>query len=293
MDVKGKVAFVTGGASGIGLGMARAFVRAGMTVMIADVREDHLASALSSFSNSEKVRGLKLDVTDRSAMARAVEETLRAFGKVHVLCNNAGVGLAGPMKLATYADWDWVMGVNLGGVINGVVAFLPHMLAQREGGHIVNTCSMSGILPHAGAGIYTTSKAAVIGMSEVLRTELAEENIGVSAFCPGPVQTKIAQSGKTRPAHLAETGYAEFDKAREGRSVSPLYMEPLRVGERVLEGVRRNELFIFTHSEFRDGVRERCEAIMAAIPNLPENPEFKALVPFLLRNPIYTEGRKK
>jgi NAD(P)-dependent dehydrogenase (short-subunit alcohol dehydrogenase family) len=293
MDVEGKVAFITGGASGIGLGIARAFVRADMKVMIADIREDHLTSALSSFGDNSKVRGLKLDVTDRAAMAHAVEETLRAFGKIHVLCNNAGVGLAGPMKLATYADWDWVMGVNVGGVINGIVAFLPRMLAQGEGGHIVNTCSMSGILPHGGAGIYTTSKAAVIGMSEVLRSELAEEKIGVSAFCPGPVQTNIAQSGKTRPAHLAETGYAQFDRQREGRSVSPLYMEPLLVGERVLEGVRHNELFIFTHSEFRDGVRERCEAIMAAIPDRPEDPAFKALVPFLLRNPIYTEGRKK
>ncbi len=293
MDVEGKVAFVTGGASGIGLGIARAFARAGMNVMIADIREDHLKSALSTFSDNKRVRGLKLDVTDRPAMARAVEETLRAFGKIHVLCNNAGVGLAGPMKLATHADWDWVMGVNVGGVINGIVSFLPRMLAQGEGGHIVNTCSMSGILPHGGAGIYTTSKAAVIGMSEVLRSELAEEKIGVSAFCPGPVQTNIAQSGKTRPAHLADTGYAEFDRAREGRSVSPLYMEPLLVGERVLEGVRKNELFIFTHSEFRDGVRERCDAIMAAIPDRPEDPAFKALVPFLLRNPIYTEGRKK
>lgn len=293
MDVEGKVAFVTGGASGIGLGIARAFARAGMNVMIADIREDHLKSALSTFSDNKRVRGLKLDVTDRPAMARAVEETLRAFGKIHVLCNNAGVGLAGPMKLATHADWDWVMGVNVGGVINGIVSFLPRMLAQGEGGHIVNTCSMSGILPHGGAGIYTTSKAAVIGMSEVLRSELAEEKNGVSAFCPGPVQTNIAQSGKTRPAHLADTGYAEFDRAREGRSVSPLYMEPLLVGERVLEGVRKNELFIFTHSEFRDGVRERCDAIMAAIPDRPEDPAFKALVPFLLRNPIYTEGRKK
>lgn len=224
MDVKGKVAFVTGGASGIGLGMARAFVRAGMTVMIADVREDHLASALSSFSNSEKVRGLKLDVTDRSAMARAVEETLRAFGKVHVLCNNAGVGLAGPMKLATYADWDWVMGVNLGGVINGVVAFLPHMLAQREGGHIVNTCSMSGILPHAGAGIYTTSKAAVIGMSEVLRTELAEENIGVSAFCPGACANEDCTERQDAPGAPCGDGLRRVRQgARRTLRLSPLY----------------------------------------------------------------------
>lgn len=290
-DVQGKVALITGGASGIGLGMARAFIGAGMKVMIADIREDHLSQALSSFGDNANVRGMKLDVTDRSAIVRAADETEHAFGKVHVLCNNAGVGAGGPMAMATYADWDWIMGVNLGGVINGIVTFVPRMLAHGEGGHIVNTCSMSGILPHPGAGIYTTSKAAVIGMSEVLRSELAESNIGVSAFCPGPVQTNIAESEKTRPAHLAETGYAEFNRQRPRRLNAALFMDPLEVGERVLKGVRDNKLFIFTHSEFRAGLRERCDAIMAAVPDRPQDPAFMAEVPFLLRNRIYTEGR--
>jgi len=292
-QIEGKVALVTGGASGIGLGMARAFVNAGMNVVIADIRRDHLDAATRSLGHAERVHAIELDVTDRKAMAAAADEIAAVFGKLHLLCNNAGIGLAGPLKFATYDDWDWVMGVNLDGVVNGVVTFLPRILAHGEGGHIVNTASMSGILPHPGAGIYTTTKAAVTALSEVLRSELAADNVGVSAFCPGPVQTNIAKSGETRPAGLSNTGYAEFDKRRQSNSNSHLYMDPDKVGERVLEGVRGNELFIFTHSEFGDGIRERCEAVMAAVPNLPKNAEFMAALPFLLRNPIYTEGRKQ
>lgn len=293
-QVEGKTAFVTGGASGIGLGMANAFANAGMNVVIADIREDHLDAGLAALSGKKgRAHGIKLDVMDREAMARAADEVEKVFGKLHLLCNNAGIGLAGPLKFATYDDWDWTMGVNLGGVINGVVTFLPRLLAHGEGGHIVNTASMSGILPHPGAGIYTTAKAAVIGMSEVLRSELGADNIGVSAFCPGPVQTNIAKSRETRHAKFAKTGYAEFDKRRQSNSNSHLYMEPNEAGELVLKGVRNNDLYIFTHSEFGPGIRERCEAVMAAVPNKPMNAEFMAAVPFLLRNPIYTEALKK
>lgn len=289
-DVEGKVAFITGGGSGIGLGMARAFVKAGMKVVLADVREDHLASAVTSLNARDRVHAVKLDVMDRAAFARAADDVDRVFGKLHLLCNNAGIGLAGPLKLATFDDWDWVLGVNLGGTINGIVTLLPRLLAHGEGGHIVNTASMSGVLPHPGAGIYTTAKAAVIGLSEVLRTELAEDNIGVSAFCPGPVQTDIAKSGETRPAHLVRTGYAQTDKRRQANSNSHLYMDAGKAGERVLDGIRSNALFIFTHSEFRDGIRERCEAVMSAVPKCTPDPALEAAVPFLLHNPIYTEA---
>jgi NAD(P)-dependent dehydrogenase (short-subunit alcohol dehydrogenase family) len=288
-DVQGKVAFITGGASGIGLGIARALVNAGMKVVIGDLQREHLDQALAGFHGSRIVHGIQLDVTDRHAMARAADETERVFGKVHVLCNNAGIGIGGPMKLATYDDWDWIMGVNLGGVINGVQTFLPRMLSHGEGGHVVNTSSMSGILPHYGAGLYITTKFAVVGLSEALRTELRDEKVGVSVLCPGPVQTNIAQSGKTRPERFAKTGYAELDKTRQARSVSSLYMDPIKVGERVLEGIRRDDLYIFTHPEFRDGIRARCDAIMAAVPKEEPNPELVAAIGFLLSNPIYSK----
>jgi len=291
-DVDGKVAFVTGGASGIGLGMVRVFLNAGMKVAIADLRQDHLDAAIRSLGGGNRVRGYQLDVTDRGRFAKVADEAERDFGKIHVLCNNAGIGLAGPAKFATYEDWDWVLGVDLGGVVNGVVTILPRILKHGEGGHIVNTSSMSGIMPNPGTIQYTVAKAGVVAMSEVLRTELAAENVGVSAFCPGPVQTNISKSGETRPAHLANTGYAEFDRRRAANSNAHLWMDPVEVGELVLDGIRNNRLYIFTHSEFGPGIKERCDAIVAAVPNKPMNPEFIAAVPFLLHNPIFTEKQK-
>ena len=290
--VEGRNAFVTGGASGIGLGMARAFVNAGMRVAIADLRPDHLDAAIASLNAGDRVVPLRLDVTDRHAYARVADEAERALGRVHVLCNNAGIGLAGPAKDATYEDWDWVLGVNLGGVVNGLVTMVPRMLKHGEGGHIVNTSSMSGIMPNPGTIQYTAAKAAVVAISEVLRTELAAENIGVSAFCPGPVQTQISRSGENRPSSLANTGYGQADKRRAANMNAHLWMDPDKVGELVLEGIRKNWLYIFTHNEFGPGIRERCEAIMAAVPKGEPNPEFQAAVPFLLHNPIFVEKRK-
>jgi NAD(P)-dependent dehydrogenase (short-subunit alcohol dehydrogenase family) len=287
-DLKDKVAFITGGASGIGLGMATVFARAGMKVVIADIRPDHVAEAMASLDGEGQVHAIQLDVTDRAAMSAAADETERVFGKVQVLCNNAGVGLFGPMKLATYADWDWIMNVNVGGVINGIQTFLPRMLAHGQGGQIVNTSSMSGIFPHAGAGLYIAAKFAVVGLSEALRTELAEEGIGVSVLCPGPVSTKIAASVKTRPAQFADSGYGENDMSSE-RFDKSLFMDPIKIGERVLLGIERDDLYIFTHPEFRDGIKSRCDALLAAVPDDEPDPARAASIPFLLSNPIYSQ----
>src|SRR5215510_14667576 len=287
-DVKDKVAFITGGASGIGLGLAKVFAREGMKVVIADIRRDHLDKAMASFDNQDAVHAIELDVSDREAVSRAASETERVFGKVHILVNNAGIGLGGRLNLATYDDWDWIMNVNLWGVINGVQTFLPRILAHGEGGHIVTTSSMSGFLPTFGAGLYITTKFAVVGLSEALRTELAGDNIGVSVLCPGPVQTNIAESGLTRPAHFSNPGYAETDKMRVAHSVSSVYMDPMKVGERVLEGILRNDLYIFTHPEFRDGIKSRCDAVLAAFPDEEPDPARVAAIGFLLSNPIYS-----
>ena len=198
MEVEGRTAFVTGGASGIGLGMTKAFLAAGMNVVVADLRRDHIEAALAELEGTN-VHALELDVTDREGFARAADEAERTFGSVHVLCNNAGMGILGPVTVARYDDWDWGLGVLLGGVVNGIQTFLPRLLAHGEGGHIVNTSSMAGVLPIPGAAIYITAKAALIGLSEALRSELAPEGIGVSAFCPGPVQTNIREGRRTRP----------------------------------------------------------------------------------------------
>jgi NAD(P)-dependent dehydrogenase (short-subunit alcohol dehydrogenase family) len=285
-EVEGRTAFVTGGASGIGLGMATAFAAAGMNVVIADLRRDHIETALERL-DGERVHAIELDVTDREGFARAADEAERVFGNVHVLCNNAGVGVLGPAALARYADWDWGLGVLLGGAVNGIQTFLPQLLAHGEGGHIVNTSSMAGVLPVPNSVIYTTARAALIGMSEVLRSELVAEGIGVSAFCPGPVQTNIGEVGKTRPARYADSGYADFERQLAERETSPLWMDPLECGERVLAGIRNDDLYIFTHREFRDGADERFKAMLASFPDEPVNEERADAIGFLLSNPVF------
>ena len=289
-DLPGKTAFITGGASGIGLGIAKALLGAGMNVAIADIRDDHLAAAEAELAGGDRVLPLKLDVTDRAAFAAAADATEAKFGKIHVLCNNAGVAVVGPTELATFADWDWVMGVNLGGTINGIVTILPRILAHGEGGHIVATASMSALVPVGGTTIYSSGKAAVTAMMECMRPELESRGVICSAFCPGAVQSNIAEAGKTRPADLAETGYAEADKRRQsGGNFFHLYQTKEEVGQRVLAGILADELYILTHSEFLDGVRERGEATTLAVQDhLPENPEYKQTFAMLFRNPAIT-----
>ena len=287
-NLGGRTAFVTGGASGIGLGIAKALSGAGMNVVIADIRDDHLEAAKAELGNPKRVLALKLDVTDRKGFERAADATEAGFGKIHVLCNNAGVAVVGPTALATYADWDWVMGVNLGGTINGIVTILPRIQRHGEGGHIVNTASMSGLLPHSGATIYGTSKGAAVAMMECMRGELEPEGIICSAFCPGAVQSNIAKAGETRPPKLADSGYAEADKGRQQNDkFFHLFRTKEEIGERVLQGILNDELYIMTHSEFRQGVEDRAQAMCAAVPNLPENEEYKKTFGFLFRNPIH------
>jgi NAD(P)-dependent dehydrogenase (short-subunit alcohol dehydrogenase family) len=272
--------------------MSAAFVAAGMNVVIADLRPDHIETALERIAEGgrrESVHAIELDVTDREGFARAADEAERVFGNVHVLCNNAGMGILGPVTLARYDDWDWGLGVLLGGVVNGVQTFLPRLRAHGEGGHIVNTSSMAAVVPIAGAAIYITAKAAVVGLSEALRSELAREGIGVSAFCPGPVQTNIREGGRTRPERYGDSGYIELERQLEERPNSPLWMDPRECGERVLEGVRRDDLYIFTHREFREGADERFRAQLASFPDEPRDDERAEAISFLLSNPIFGE----
>ena len=274
-NVEGRVAFITGGASGIGFGMAKVFSSAGMKVVIADIRQDHLDQAMALFENAgDMIHPIKLDVTDRGAMENAAQETLRTFGKVHVLCNNAGVNLFGPIQQATYEDWDWVLSVNLGGVINGIQTFLPRIRSHGEGGHIVNTASMSGIYVSGGVGVYTTSKFAVVGLSEALCLDLQPDNIGVSVLCPGFVNSKIYDCGRTRPDRLARSGYTIGEEQMERLKIvhDEIGMDPVEVGQKVLSAIRKNDLYIFTHSEFREDIRKRNEALIAATPDEPPDP---------------------
>jgi NAD(P)-dependent dehydrogenase (short-subunit alcohol dehydrogenase family) len=267
-DVEGRVAFITGGGSGVGLGMARAFVAAGMRVAIADIREDHLEQATAELGDA--VHPLCLDVTDREGFARAADETERALGKVHILCNNAGVNLFNDIADATYQDWDWVLGVNLGGVVNGVVTFVPRIKAHGEGGHIVNTASMAAFVAGPGAGIYTTAKFGVHGLSDALRWSLLPHGIGVSLVCPGLVKSKIYESDLIRPPELStEVTPADEEFMRILPGLHEAGMEPDEIGEKVLRAIRRNDFYVFTHPDHREELRGIFDEVLAAFPDEP------------------------
>lgn len=296
-EVKGRVAFITGGASGMGLGMAKVFARNGMKVVIADLREDALEAAAGYFrGRGEAVHPVRLDVTDREAFARAADEAERVYGRIHVLVNNAGVGLGGPMQSATFKDWDFIMGVNVGGVINGVVIVVPRILAHGEGGHVLVTSSTGGFSAVGGAGLYCATKFAVAGMMESLATDLQGTGVGVSVFFPGPVTTSLGESTPAvRPAHLKNEHEQPRRRPPQSAAGAPMnfaeiFMDPVEVGERVLNGIRRGDLFIMTHPEFRAGLAARNDALLRAIPEEPLNTRRQdALKAFgtLLYNPIY------
>jgi NADP-dependent 3-hydroxy acid dehydrogenase YdfG len=280
-DLEGKVAFVTGGASGMGLAMVRSFLRAGMKVVAADVEEDALARVRAEFAGHNGFLALRVDVTDRDAMARAADETERAFGKVHVVCNNAGVAVAGRIDSMTYRDWDWVLGVNLNGVVNGLQTFIERIVRHGEGGHIVNTASMAGQMPVPGLSVYNASKYAVVGISETIRQELAPMGIGVSVLCPGVVATNIFDSGRNRPAEMKpEDGKdnarlvvgsdgggasAASDAGQEAQRAAMLAaaLDPATVGDMVVDAIRNDDAYIFTHPELKGIVDMRQAAIAA------------------------------
>ncbi len=296
-NIEGAVAFITGGASGMGLGMARVFSRAGMRVVIADIRQEAIDAALGQFSpDNPGVVGVQLDVADRAAYVRAADEAEKAFGKIHVLVNNAGVGIIGSLLTATYADWDWGMSVNLGGVINGIQTVLPRIRRHGEGGHIVTTSSMSGIFAAGLAGIYTTAKYAVVGLMESLRPELEPLSIGVSAFCPGLVDTNIAEHENFRPAAYRDSICGEAAAARAAfmrEKIFPHGMSPIEIGERVLQGIRRNDLWILTHSEYREGAQQRFDAILASFPTDAAPPERVTAEAMVVRNPLFVAERAR
>jgi NAD(P)-dependent dehydrogenase (short-subunit alcohol dehydrogenase family) len=271
-DLRGKVAFITGGGSGIGLGMAKAFISAGMKVVIADIREDHLDKARNELRERDQpIHSIHVDVSDRNAMEQAADETFRIFSKVHILCNNAGVNILRPIDEASYEDWDWIISVNLGGVINGLHSFIPLIKAHGEGGHIVNTSSIAGIVAGPGTGVYSATKFAIRGLSESLRYDLAPHKIGVSVLCPGTVATNLHESEKIRPTKFIGLVDSAIRNRKDASGsllarVLPSGMDPMEVGKKVLQGIYRNAFYILPHPEFKEEFQEEFDEIIAALP---------------------------
>src|SRR5215510_5550049 len=196
LELSDKTAFVTGGASGIGLALGRAFAEAGMKVMLADIEAEALAAAVKSLASFGRLRGITCDVADPSSVERAAQASFEAFGNVHVVCNNAGVVAGGGIDHISLDNWRWVIDVNLMGVLHGIKSFLPHIRAHGEGGHIVSTASMAGMQTGLGFSPYGASKFAVVSMSEGLATQLKPLGIGVSVLCPHFVRTGIGERGR-------------------------------------------------------------------------------------------------
>lgn len=275
-SVAGKVAFVTGGASGLGLAMARSFVAAGMKVAIADIEQAALATAAEGFrADGTEVLTVQVDVTDRDAMERAAQTTESAFGKVHLLCNNAGVSMSSDIDLMTYADWDWVIGINLLGVINGVQTFVERLKAHGEGGHIVNTASIAGLAAIPRMAAYSAAKYAVVGLSETMRVDLMPHAIGVSVLCPGMVRTNILDSARNRPdakhAHDLKEQQRLLSETYPGQAYLARMQEVLAgaidasaVGNMVLHAIQNDEFYILTHPELRTAVDARTDELGAA-----------------------------
>lgn len=301
-DVEGKVAFITGGDSGVGLGIARAFVKAGMKVVITYLSKPHLEEALTALESArDRVHAIRVDVTDRTALETAAAETVRVFGKVHVLVNNAAVAPTASLSNATFDDWDWCWSVNVNGVFNGVHAFLPYIKSQNEGGQIVTTSSIFGLaIFRYSQGVYSTTKFAVTGMMEALRAELANSNIGVSVFCPGPMRSNMVDCHRNRPdvfRNIGKPDPEELAALEEGTKSLPenirnelasVALDPVVVGELVLQGIRNNDLYILSHPEFAKTIRDRCEALLSSNEGVPAPGQTRLAFSQVLHNGMYS-----
>jgi len=279
-DFAGRTAFVTGGANGVGIGLVRALLAQGCNVAIADIRPAHIDAALKALDNP-RAMGVQVDVSSRADLALAAESVEARFGVVSLLFNNAGVNLFQSVEESSYDDWDWIMGVNLHGPINGVMTFVPRMIRAKQGGYIVNTASMAGFLAAGVCGIYNTTKFAVRGLSESLRASLAAHGIGVSVLCPGLVKSYIYASDEIRPEALK--GGAKPVNAQNVKRLAEVHqfgMEPDVIAARVLEAMREDRFHVFSHPEFKDELSEVFGEILQDFRDYPVDPGFQQRTDF-------------
>jgi NAD(P)-dependent dehydrogenase (short-subunit alcohol dehydrogenase family) len=274
IDFAGRTAFVTGGANGVGIGLVRALLAEGCKVAMADIRQDAIDKALATLDNNE-IMGVQVDVSSREAMAEAADKVEAQFGPVTLLFNNAGVNLFQPIEESSYSDWDWLMGVNLNGPINGVMTFVPRMIAHGKGGYVVNTASMAGWLASGSPGIYNTTKFAVRGMSESLRYSLAKHGIGVSCVCPGLVKSYIYASDDIRPDSLkADAKPVNTEGVQRLAGLHEVGMEPDVIAARILQGMREGQTYIFPMPDHKEELAEVFQEVLADYRDHPQDPGY-------------------
>ncbi len=266
-DFKGKTAIVTGAASGIGLGIAKALAHAGANIVLADLRPEPLEVARKAIESiGVRAIGVTIDVSDAASVAAAGQAALDEFGALHIAVNNAGVAMhATPLEQVTPEEWEWVMGVNIKGVINGIRTFVPLIRSHGQGGHVVNTGSVSSLFVREGRhqGAYAMTKYAVLALSEALEQELKGSGIGVSIVMPGGVNTAIFDSAATRPERFGGT-YRRPEQEALKSAFAPGMLAPEVVGRRVLQAMQDDEFYVLTHTTERDIISERLDRIKAA-----------------------------
>jgi NAD(P)-dependent dehydrogenase (short-subunit alcohol dehydrogenase family) len=259
----GRVAVITGGASGIGRALALALAREGADVAVADVDEAGMAETVAAVEAlGRSGLAIRTDVADRASVLALADRVEVRFGAVDVLCNNAGVVVHGGLERATHQDWAWVMGVNLWGVVHGLEAFLPRMIARGAGGHVVNTASMAGLIASQGLGVYNTTKYAVVGLSETLAKDLRPYGIGVSVLCPMGVDTRIRDAARNRPPALRNPPGAvpAGEVTLMGRT-----LDPETVAAQTVLAIRTGALYVITHEEALEPIRRRFRRLEEAI----------------------------
>lgn len=265
-DLKGKNAYISGAASGIGFGIASALAQAGARIAMVDIRAEALAEARARLHNlGDQIETFVSDVSDAAVLAATAAEIDKKFGPLHIVCNNAGVSMLGvPLDEISQSDWDWVIDVNIKGVINGIRTFVPRMKAHGQGGHIVNTASIAGLQvnPNFRTGAYAMTKYAVVALSEALEQELDGTGIGVSVLCPAAVDTGIVRSARSRPARFGGPFVRDADHFFEEFLKDGL--RPEQVGNRVVQAIQDGEFYVLTHSSPREWVERRFRRIMEA-----------------------------
>jgi len=261
-DLAGRVAVITGGASGIGLATARQFAREKMRIVLADIEQKTLDAAVKEIKSlGVEALGVQTDVGDLQQVQTLADKTFAHFGGAHLIFNNAGVAIFGPIQEMKHEDWEWVLRVDLWGVIHGVEAFVPRMITQNQGGHIVNTASFAGLVPNQGLGVYCVAKYGVVALSECLARDLRSHGIEVSVLCPMILSTNIGHSERNRPTELGGPQASRPQTTEEQQNMRGRTLSPELAAEKVVQAVKNGELYIHTHEEARDFIRRRFERI--------------------------------